>query len=107
MFQPGDVVLCNFIGARGMKRRPAVIISTDALHAAGADAIAAELTTQMKKATQATSYELQDWAAAGLRQPSVFRCYLSMILKDDAIVVGRLSDRDWQEAQARLRLGWP
>jgi mRNA interferase MazF len=104
MLQPGEVVLCDFLGAQGLKRRPAVAISTQALHSAGADAVAGELTTQRSKATQPTSYELQDWAAAGLRYPSVFRCYFSMIFQADAVVLGRLSDRDWQEVQARLRL---
>lgn len=105
MCKPGDVVLCNFIGAQGVKRRPAVIVSTDLLHSTGADALAAELTTQVGKATQATSYLLQDWSAAGLHQPSVFRCYFSMIIRDNAVWLGQLSGRDWQEVQARLRLG--
>lgn len=104
MLQPGDVVICSFAGAQGIKRRPAIIVSTDLFHTTGADAIVAELTTQVGKATQATSYLLQDWAAAGLHQPSVFRCYLSMILRADTHVIGRLSDQDWQEVQGRLRL---
>lgn len=104
MFKPGDVVLCNFTGAQGTKHRPAVIVSTDLLHSTGADALAAELTTQVTKAAQPTSYLLQDWAAAGLHQPSVFRCYFSMIVRADARLIGRLSDPDWLEVQARLRL---
>jgi mRNA interferase MazF len=104
MLQPGEVVVCHFVGADGVKHRPAVVISTDALHAAGADAVAGELTTKLGKAAQGTSHLLLDWAAAGLHQPSLFRCYFSMILHGHARVIGKLSDQDWQEVQARLRL---
>jgi mRNA interferase MazF len=102
---PGDVVVCDFMGDQGVKRRPAVIVSTDVLHASGADVVAAELTTQLAKAGQPTSYALQDWSAAGLHQPSVFRCYFSMVRRAECWKIGHLSDRDWREAQARLRAG--
>ncbi len=105
MLKPGDVVVCPFVGTQGIKRRPAVVVSTDQLHLSGADAIVAELSTQLAKASQATSFLLLDWQAAGLIQPSVFRCYLSMVLRAHLRPVGRLSDRDWQEVQAKLRLG--
>src|SRR4051812_7108006 len=104
MFDPGDVVVCDFTGAQGTKRRPAVVISTDLFHTTGANAVVGELTTQVGKGVQPTSYLLQDWSAAGLHQPSVFRCYIVTILRADARLIGRLSDRDWLEVQARLRL---
>ena len=105
MPRPGDVVVCPFVGAQGVKIRTAAIISTDLYHSRGVDAVVAEITTQLWKAKQPTSFALQDWSAAGLRWPSVFRCYFSMVLKADLQTIGHLSDRDWQEAQARLRLG--
>ena len=105
MLTPGDVVLCDFMGAQGIKRRPAVVISTDLYQANGVDVVLAELTKQLAKASQPTSYALQDWLAAGLHQASVFRCYFSMALQANCgTVIGHLSDRDWQEVQARLRL---
>lgn len=100
-----DVVLCNFAGAEGIKRRPAVVISTDLYHANGADLVEAELTTQLTKSVQPTSYALQDWLAAGLHKPSVFRCYFSMALQAQVWRIGHLTDRDWQEARTKLRLG--
>lgn len=101
---PGDVVLCYFLGAQGRKWRPSVVVSTDLYHANSLDAITAELTSQVVKARSPTDYVLRDWAAAGLHQPSAFRVYFTMDLQTKLITIGRLSDRDWQEVQARLRL---
>lgn len=100
---PGDVVVCFFLGAQGRKWRPGIVVSTDVYHASGSDVIVGELTTQLAKAGKPTTYLLQDWAAAGLHQPSVFRVYFAMELQSNARWIGRLSDRDWQEVQARLR----
>jgi hypothetical protein len=47
----------------------------------------------------------KDWAAANLYKPSAFRVYLEIFRAADLVPVGHLSDRDWQEARARLRLG--
>jgi mRNA-degrading endonuclease toxin of MazEF toxin-antitoxin module len=102
---PGDVVLSNFLGAQGRKWRPGVVVSTHVCHANCLDVIVAELTSQVAKAHSPTDYALQDWKAAGLHQPSAFGVYFSMDLQSRVTRIGRLSDRDWQEAQARLRLG--
>lgn len=104
MLRPGDVVVCDFVGAQGVKFRPSVVVSTDLYQANGIDVVGGEVTTKLPKGAQPTSYALQDWAAASLRQPSVFRCYFSMPLQANCVSIGRLSDRDWQEVQARLRL---
>jgi len=104
VLKEGDVVVCPFLGAQGIKRRTAVVISTSLFHAAGADVIVAEITTQLWKGSQPTSCLLQDWLAAGLRHPSAFRSYMGTVLKTHAQIIGHLSDRDWQEVKARLRL---
>ena len=100
----GDVVLVDFPGATGAKRRPAVVISTDTYHAHRPDVILCLLTTQFRAAMAPTDYPLQDWSAAGLHAPSVFRAYVGTRLASDVQMIGRLSDRDWREVQARLRL---
>src|SRR5437868_4841161 len=97
MLAPGDVVTALFRGAIQAKRRPLVVISTDAHHAPHPEVVLAELTTQVQRATSPTDYVLQDWAAAGLRSPSAFRLYLGMALASDVTRIGQLSDRDWQE----------
>jgi mRNA interferase MazF len=104
VLKEGDVVVCPFPGAQGIKQRTALVISTDLFHAGGADVIVAEITTQLWKASQPTSCLLQDWLAAGLRHPSAFRSYMGTVLKVNAQFLGHLSDRDWQEVKARLRL---
>src|SRR5262249_14142945 len=102
MPEPGDVVTVDFVGATGIKRRPAVVVSSRLYHAHRPDVILAVLTTQVTTATTPTDYVLQDWAAAGLRRPSAFRAYLGMATPDAVHVIGHLSARDWGSVQACL-----
>jgi hypothetical protein len=62
------------------------------------------LTTQSSKALAPTDYLLQDWAAAGLHNPSAFRAFLATLPATGINAIGKLTDRDWQEVQARMRL---
>jgi mRNA interferase MazF len=105
MVGPGAVVTLLYPGAVKTKARPAVVVSTDLYHSTRPDMIVALLTTDLVASTQPTDYILQDWAAAGLHLPSAFRAFLATRpVTDVRREVGRLSDRDWQEVQARLRL---
>jgi len=103
MADPGDVVTVDFPGAMGIKRRPAVVVSTAVYHSARPDVILGLLTSQAAKASSPTDYLLQDWAAAGLRSPSAFRAFLATLPARSIVIIGKLSDRDWQEVQTRLR----
>jgi mRNA interferase MazF len=102
MPEPGDVVTVDFVGATGVKRRPAVVVSSHLYHAHRADLILDVLTTQITTAITPTDYVLQDWAAAGLHRPSAFRAYLGMATTAALHVIGRLSARDWGSVQACL-----
>jgi mRNA interferase MazF len=104
MANPGDVVTADFPGATGVKRRPAVVVSSDLYHQHRPDLVLGVLTTQLTTANTPLDYVLQDWAAAGLHHPSAFRPYFGMVLASSVQVIGRLSDRDWAEVQARLAL---
>ena len=104
MPRPGDVVLADFVGATGVKRRPAVVLSTDLYHAHHPDVVLSALTTQLHGASTPTDYLLQDWSGAGLHAPSAFRAYMGTYAASAVKVIGRLSDRDWREVQARLKL---
>ncbi|MDT7777600.1 MAG: mRNA interferase MazF [Acidobacteriota bacterium] len=105
MVKPGIVVTVDFPGAQGIKRRPALVVSTDIYHAARPDVVLAVITSQTRTATAPTDYVLQDWAAAGLHSPSAFRAYLATLPATSiAAVIGQLSDRDWLEVQTRLRI---
>ena len=96
----GDVVTVDFPGAQGVKRRPAVIISTAVYHAHRPDMIVGLLTTNTPAATAPTDYILQDWSASGLNLPSAFRAYLvTMDQQDIRSQVGHLTERDWEAIQ--------
>ena len=101
----GEIVIINFQGAMGIKRRPAIVISTDEYHKTRPDVVLAVVTTQTASANSSTDYLLNDRQSAGLRKPSAFRSYFGTY-EQNAVssVIGKLSDRDWQEIQARLRL---
>jgi mRNA interferase MazF len=103
---PGDVVLADFRGTQGIKRRPAVVVSTDLYNTTRPDVILGELTSVIPATLDPTDYLLQDWAAAGLHRPSLFSAYLDTQEARRVIaVIGHVTDRDWREIQARLRLG--
>ena len=72
VYKPGDVVTLDFPGVAVTKRRPAVVVSSDAYHAARPDTIVGLITTQTAGAAAVTDYLLQDWAAAGPARPFCF-----------------------------------
>lgn len=102
MPDPGDVVTVDFIGATGIKRRPAVVVSSSLYHAYRPDLILAVLTAHFSTATAPTDHILQDWSAAGLHRPSAFRAYFGMAVPSAVHVIGHLSAHDWQAVQACL-----
>src|SRR5437016_2624645 len=97
----GDVVTLDFVGATGTKRRPAVVVSSDTYHTCRPDVIVALLTTQTTAATTPIDHVLFDWAAAGLKQPSAYRAYLGTYVARHVRVIGRLSERDWNEVKKK------
>lgn len=102
MAKPGDVVTVDFPGVEGVKRRPAVVVSTDSYHDARPDVILSLLTTNLKSATAATDYVLRDWQSAGLHSPSAFRTFLTTMPSSSVTVIGHLTDHDWKQVQRRL-----
>jgi mRNA interferase MazF len=105
MLEPGTVVVVDFPGAVQTKRRPALVVSTTAYHAATPDATLAVLTSQTADATGPTDYILVDWVTAGLTRETAFRAFLNTLPRSAITkIVGKLSDTDWAEVQARLRI---
>ncbi len=102
ILKPGDVVVTAFPGADTTKRRPGIVVSTTLYHTNRIDVIVGVVTTQLAQAATPTDSLLQDWAAAGLRQPSAFRAYLFTFEQNDVRFIGRLSDADWQGVQGCL-----
>ena len=96
LFSPGDVVFLDFPGATGVKRRPTVVISSAVYHASRPDLVVGLITSRTIVLCP-TDYLLQDWADAGLRVSSVFRSFFATLPPaTHPVVVGHLSDRDWQ-----------
>ena len=105
MFAPGDVILVDFPGVQGVKPRPAIVVSSAAYHAARPDVIVGLCTSKVAAATAPTDSALQDWAAAGLKVPTAYRSFFATIPAATVHrLLGHVTDRDWAEIQARLRL---
>lgn len=103
-FNPGDVVTVDFPGVTGVKRRPAVILSSATYHANRPDVIVGLITTQTS-GLGITDYTLQDWQAAGLRVASIFRSFIvTLPPAANLICIGQLSERDWQGVRDRVRI---
>jgi len=104
LFNPGDVVAIDFPGLTGVKRRPALVVSSAAYHASRPDMVVCLIASQTI-AIGPTDYLPKDWARAGLRAPSVFRCFLATLPPaTHPVLVGHLSDRDWQGVCACIRI---
>ena len=100
----GTVVLADFAGATGIKRRPALVISTALYHVERPDVILIIITSQITKSNAKTDYVLQDRLAAGLTLPSAVRVYAGMKMPSELTKIGELSVRDWAEVQKRLQV---
>jgi mRNA interferase MazF len=104
LFRAGDIVVTDFPGVTGNKRRPAVILSSDTFHATRPDVIIGLITSQTSAAHGPTDCVLVDWDSAGLRLPSAFRAFLVTLPAGGVTAkIGRLSDRDWEAVQACAR----
>jgi mRNA interferase MazF len=71
LLKPGDVVVVDFPGVMGIKRRPAVVAASDAYQSARPDVIVGLITSQVAGSLGSTDHALADWSAAGLRLPSL------------------------------------
>jgi len=100
----GDIVLADFQGSLGTKRRPRVVVSTALYHAEGPDVLVAPITSKTEKETAKTDVILENWPEAGLDRPSAVRLFLNTRSKSKVSPIGRLSDRDWHQVQERLRI---
>jgi len=102
----GDLVSVDFSGLTGIKRRPAVILSSATYHAIPPDIIVGLITSQIKGLGD-TDYILQDWAVAGLRVESIFRSFIVTLPRSANIIqIGHLSERDWQAVRACIKIAF-
>ena len=103
-FKAGDVVAVDFPGVNGIKRRPAIVLSSSIYHSNRPDIIVGLFTSQ-KRNLGSTDYVLLDWQESKLRVPSVFRCFIATLPPSaNCIHVGYLSERDWQGVCACVKV---
>lgn len=105
-FDAGDVVTVDFPGITGIKRRPALVLSSATYHTSRPDIIVGLITTQTT-GLGVTDYVLQDWQAAGLRVSSVFRCFIVTLPQTaNLVTIGHLSERNWQGVRSCLKISF-
>ena len=105
MYAPGDVILVNYPGVHGYKPRPGIVVSSAVYHLVRPDLVVSICTSNIAAVRTSMDYILKDWVQAGLRVPTGYRSYFETFQRSEVIhPIGHLSDRDWQEVQARLRL---
>ena len=105
-YSRGNVVLVNFLFSEetGAKRRPVVLISSNAYQRGRQEVIAAAVTSNTDRILVGDSL-LSDWREAGLLFPSVATGVIRTI-KQGMITrtLGSLSCRDMDAVDHRLRL---
>ena len=80
-FKFGDIVLVPFpfTDQSAAKKRPAVVISSEAYHQQRPDLIIMAITSQVKAAQSVGETFVQDWQGAGLLKPSAIKPVITTI----------------------------
>lgn len=105
LFRAGDVIVVPFpySDRLAQKRRPALVVSNDSLHALGL--IWAVMITSAKNSSHPQDFFLSDLARAGLSSPSIIRPSKIACLEPSRIlrVAGTVSDIETTEIRDRAR----
>ncbi|MDO8579185.1 MAG: type II toxin-antitoxin system PemK/MazF family toxin [Dehalococcoidales bacterium] len=105
-FRRGDVILVSFIftDESGVKRRPAVIISSDTYHKGRDEAIIAAISSNTERMLVGDNL-INDWQTSGLLFPSVATSIIRTI-KHDMIAkkLGAMSTHDMAAIDMNLKL---
>ena len=95
----GDIVLVPFpfTDQSTAKRRPAVVVSSNAYHRERADLVIMAVTSQPRPAGSIGEAQVKDWKGAGLIKPSLVKPVITTI--EQSLVIrrlGRLKEEDQQ-----------
>lgn len=93
----GDVILVPFpfTDQRTTKRRPAVVVSSDAYHRERPDLILLAITSQVRSEAPIGEAALAHWREAGLLKPSVLKPVVATIERRLVLrTLGRLAEAD-------------
>lgn len=105
-YSRGDIVLVKFVFAdeKGVKQRPALLVSSARYHRSRQEAILAAVTSQVSRSL-AGDYRLTQWKEAGLPLPSTVTGIIRTI-KQDMIIrrLGALPAAELANVEAQLRV---
>ena len=93
----GDIVLVPFpfTDQSTSKKRPAVVVSSNAYHQARPDLVIMAVTSQLRPTTHFGEVMVQDWQAAGLLKPSAIKPVITTIEQSLVIrAMGKLAPDD-------------
>jgi mRNA interferase MazF len=108
----GDIVLVPFpfTDQSTAKKRPAVIVSSDAYNQNRPDVVIMAVTSQTRSAVYFGDISVENWNQAGLLKPSLIKPILTTIEKGLVIrKLGRLEGKDLSSLQEAIKtiLGHP
>ena len=96
-YEFGDVILVPFpfTDQSTSKRRPAVVVSSDAYHGERPDLIILAITSQVRPQASLGEAAVIKWKEAGLLKPSVFKPVVTTLERGLVVrKLGRLEDED-------------
>ena len=103
----GDIILVlfPFTDQTTSKKRPAVVVSSDAYNNDRPDIILMAVTSQMRHLGKTGEATVEGWQEAGLLKPSLIKPILTTIEKNLVLKkLGRLSEKDRHTLQEVLRV---
>lgn len=106
-FEVGDVVLVPFpfTDQSATKKRPAVVISSQAYNTERPDLIIMAVTSQIRPASSIGEVIVRDWQASGLLKPSAIKPVMTTIEKHLVIrTMGQLKESDRLALQDALKI---
>ena len=101
----GDIVLVPFpfTDQTAAKKRPAIVVSSDAYHRDRRDLIIMAVTSQARPGSAVGESAVEGWQTAGLLKPSVVKPVLATIDRDLILrKLGTLRDDDRRAVQRTL-----
>ncbi len=100
LYNRGDVVLVPFPFSerQGVKRRPALIVSSDAYNAATGEVIVAQLTSRVNAPSRPGDHRIGSWEQAGLLAPSLARARLATL--HSSLILRRLGTMPEEDMRA-------
>lgn len=98
-FEFGEVLLVAFpfTDQSAAKRRPAVVISSEAYHSRRPDVIVMAITSQVRASSNFAEIQILQWQAAGLMLPSAIKPVIATLAQSIILKrLGRLQEQDQQ-----------